>query len=373
MKVLIATPYYHPRIGGLENYSAAIAKGLHEQGWEVVIVCGDTRVREVSSETLDGYKVWRLPIWRVISNTPFHPRWFSMIRRIIRVEQPDIVNAHTPVPYMVDMVTLAAGRVPVVATYHAATLFKPSGGLGMRFLTLAYQLVQSITLARTRAIIAVSPYVKSTLSKRQAEKTQVIPNAVPSVSTDEHAAGNGLVFVANLEPTHSWKGLDLILDSLVILRDKYGIAPELTIVGEGSDRPRYEQRVRDLNVGDTVRFAGLLRGSERDEVVRQAAAQVVYPTTANDGTPTALLEGWAQGLPVIASAIGTIATLVDDHKTGVLAAPNDATALAAAIYEILANPSEASAMGETARALVARDYTWPRQIARTAQLLETLI
>jgi glycosyltransferase involved in cell wall biosynthesis len=373
MRVLIATPYYHPRVGGLENYSSAIARGLSERGWEVVVVCGDTRVREVTCETLEGYRVWRLPIWRVISNTPLHPGWFAMIRRIIRVERPDIVNAHTPVPYMVDMVTLAAGRVPVVVTYHAATLFKPGGGLAMRLVTLAYQIIQSITLARTRAIIAVSPYVKTALSKRFASKTQVVPNAVSSVSTRHLTGGKGLVFVANLEPTHSWKGLDLILDSLAIARNEYGTTPQLTIVGDGTDRARYEQRVRELDVQDSVRFMGLLVGSERDQVVRQAAAQVVYPTTANDGTPTALLEGWAQGLPVIASAIGPIPALVDDHKTGVLVAPNNATALAAAIHELLANPTEALAMGEAARQLVAQEYTWPRQVERTAQLLEALI
>jgi glycosyltransferase involved in cell wall biosynthesis len=373
MKVLIATPYYHPRVGGLENYSAAIAHGLHERGWEVVIVCGDTRVHEVTYETLDGYGVWRLPIWKVISNTPFHPGWFGMIRRLIRTERPDIVNAHTPVPYMVDMVTLAAGRVPVVVTYHAATLSKPGGGLPMRFLTVVYEAIQSITLARTRAIIAVSPYVKSTLSKRLAGKTQVVPNAVSSVSTRHLTAGTGLVFVANLEPTHSWKGLDLILDSLAIARGKYGTAPQLTIIGDGTDRARYEQRARELDVEDSVRFAGLLVGSERDRLVRQAAAQVVYPTTANDGTPTVLLEGWAQGLPVIASAIGPIPALVEDHRTGVLVAPNDPTALATAIHEVLDNPIEALTMGEAARKLVAEEYTWPRQVERTAQLLETLV
>ena len=339
----------------------------------MVVVCGDTRVREVTCESLDGYRVWRLPIWKIVSNTPLHPGWFGMVRRIIRTEQPDIVNAHTPVPYMVDMVTLAAGRVPVVVTYHAATLFKPGGGLLMRFLTLAYQVIQSVTLTRTRAIIAVSPYVKSTLSKRLADKTEVVPNAVSSVSTEHLSGGKGLVFVANLEPTHSWKGLDLILDSLAIARDEYGITPQLTIVGDGTDRSRYEQRVRELDVEHSVRFTGLLVGPERDQVVRQAAAQVVYPTTANDGTPTALLEGWAQGLPVIASAIGPMPALVDDHKTGVLVAPNNATALAAAIHEVLANPAEALAMGEAARKLVAQEYTWPRQVERTAQLLEALL
>ena len=45
------------------------------------------------------------------------------------VGRPDVINAHTPVPFMVDMVTWAAGRLPVVITYHAATLLKPGSAM----------------------------------------------------------------------------------------------------------------------------------------------------------------------------------------------------------------------------------------------------
>jgi glycosyltransferase involved in cell wall biosynthesis len=371
MKILIAAAYYHPRVGGLENYAAAIARGLRGRGWDVVVVCGDTRVKMITRDALDGYTVWRLPIWKVAYNTPVHPGWLGMIRRIVRVERPDVVNAHTPVPYMVDVVALAAGRVPVVITYHAATLVKP-GGFARWALTRAYQMIESITLARTNGIIAVSPYVKEALATRLAPKTQVITNAVASVSGRRHTAGTGLVFVANLEPSHAWKGLDLILCSLAITRERYAITPRLTIVGDGADKPRYEQRVKELKLEESVRFTGLVTGSARDRIMRQAAAQLVYPSTANDGMPTVLLEGWAQGLPVIGGDIGSISTIVENRQNGVLVAPNDPAALAAAICEFLAHPQEAQAMGESGRRLVEREYTWPRQVERTAQFLESV-
>jgi rhamnosyl/mannosyltransferase len=371
MKVLIAAAYYYPRVGGLENYAAAIARGLHGRGWDVVVVCGDTGVSEVTREALDGYTVWRLPVWKVAFNTPVNPAWLKMLRQIIRSERPDIVNAHTPVPFMVDMTMLAAGRLPVVVTYHAATLVR-AGGLARRLVTIAYRAAQSLTLARARAVIAVSPYVQAALSQRAARKTHVIPNAVAQVAPTNHVGGKGLVFVANLEPTHAWKGLDAILQALALARRTYGITPQLAVVGDGLDRPRYERRVRDLDLEGSVQFTGRLVGHERDLVVRQAAAQVVYPTTANDGLPTVVLEAWAQGLPVIAAAIGSIPALVDDRRNGFLVAPNDPAALAAAIHELLEDPLEAEAMGEAGRQLVARQYTWPQQIDRTARLLESL-
>src|SRR5579862_4539798 len=129
MKVLIATPYFWPQVGGMENYAQGLARGLSEAGCEVVVVCGDRAVRRPTLDEVDGYPVWRLPIWRVVSNTPVNLAWWRQLRRIIRTERPDVINAHTPVPFMVDMVTWAAGRLPVVVTYHAATLIKPGSAL----------------------------------------------------------------------------------------------------------------------------------------------------------------------------------------------------------------------------------------------------
>jgi glycosyltransferase involved in cell wall biosynthesis len=53
MKILIAPPYFYPRVGGLENYALAIARGLRANGWEVVVVCGDTNVTQVTREMME--------------------------------------------------------------------------------------------------------------------------------------------------------------------------------------------------------------------------------------------------------------------------------------------------------------------------------
>lgn len=369
MKVLIATPYFWPRVGGLENYARFLARGLTESGYEVVVVCGDLTVRRPTRDQVDGHAVWRLPVQQVVSNTPVNLAWWFQLRRIIRTERPDVINAHTPVPFMVDMVTLAAGKRPVVVTYHAATLFKPGTAL-MSLLIRGYLAVQWLTLARARAIIAVSPYVRERLSPWQG-KTSVVPNAVSSVAASRDTAGTGLVFVSNLEPSHRWKGLDLLLDALAILtRD--GLAVGLTVVGDGADRERYEQRVRQLELSAHVHCVGKLVGADRDAIVRQASAVVLYPTTANDAFPTVMLEAWAQGVAVIAAASGPLPSLVDDGETGILIEPNNADALARALRAALVDPARLNRLGEAGRQLVAREYTWPHQVERTRAILEAV-
>src|SRR5690349_18920581 len=124
VKILLTSPYFAPRTGGLETYVWHLAQGLRAAGAEVVVVCGDD-VASVRREHLDGLVVYRLPIWRTVSNTPVNPTWPWLLRRIIRAERPAVVNAHAPVVFMVDATALAVGRLPFVVTYHAATLDKP--------------------------------------------------------------------------------------------------------------------------------------------------------------------------------------------------------------------------------------------------------
>ncbi len=370
MKVLIAAPYFWPQVGGMENYARFLARGLSEAGCEVVVVCGDRAVQRPTLDEVDGHPVWRLPVWRVVSNTPVNLAWWRQLRRIIRTERPDVINAHTPVPFMVDMVTLAAGRLPVVVTYHAATLIKP-GSAFMSLLIRGYLALQLLTLARARAIIAESSYVRERLTPWQG-KTTVVPNAVTAVGDARDAAGAGLAFVSNLEPTHRWKGLDLVLDALAILKGD-GLAVSLTVIGDGADRPRYEQRAQELGLSEQVLFAGKLVGWDRDVLMREAAAVVLYPTTANDALPTVMLEAWAQGVAVIAAASGPLPSLVDDGVTGFLVAPGNPNALAQALRDALSDPAKLLALGEAGRHLVAREYTWPRQVERTLALLRAVV
>lgn len=366
--ILIAAPYFYPKIGGLEMYAYESALHLQAAGWRVVVVCGD-QVKTVTKSEHNGLTIYRLPIWKVISNTPVHPLWPLYLRRIIKSEQPAVINAHTPVPFMVDAVTLAAGRLPVVITYHAATLFKP-GSLAMSAITTGYLLLQSLTLARARCIIAVSTYVKLKLPEHLKSKTDVVFNAVNLPTATTPPSGQGLIFVANLEITHRWKGLGLILEALGQIQAKTGRAPRLTVVGDGSARAEYERQAATLGLQDVVTFVGRQAGHERDELMRQAAALIAYPTTSNDAFPTVFLEAWAQGLALVAASIGPIPTLVEHNRTGILVEPNRPDALAQALVTLFENPVRLQQMGAAGRKLVTTTYNWPVQTKRLVQILE---
>ena len=87
--------------------------------------------------------------------------------------------------------------------------------------------------------------------------------------------------------------------------------------------------------------------------------------TRYEELPSVLIGGMAAGLPVIASRVGGIPTLVDHDVNGLLVPPGDPGALAAAISRVLAEPSTAARLAAAARQTAQR-YTWPalaRQVA----------
>jgi glycosyltransferase involved in cell wall biosynthesis len=121
---------------------------------------------------------------------------------------------------------------------------------------------------------------------------------------------------------------------------------ETLIVGEGPDRPRLEQEIRALGVTERVRLVG-----ERYDVPQLLAeADVFALSSASEGMPVSVLEAMAAGLPVVSSRVGGVPELVVDGETGILVRPGDASALAAALSSLIADPAERRRLGAAGRA-----------------------
>ena len=85
MKLLMAAPYYYPRIGGVEIYARQLGIALRDlEGWEIVVVTSNEAGRSDIEDSVDGMKVCRLGTWGKLSNTPLGPLWPVKNRSIIR-------------------------------------------------------------------------------------------------------------------------------------------------------------------------------------------------------------------------------------------------------------------------------------------------
>jgi glycosyltransferase involved in cell wall biosynthesis len=108
-------------------------------------------------------------------------------------------------------------------------------------------------------------------------------------------------------------------------------------------------------------FTGLLEPSEI--VAALAAADVVVHPSLNEIFPNAVGEAMACARPVVAAdAGGTAELLGHDGDTGLLVPPGDASALATAVRELLADPERRDRLGEAARRRIEAKFTLGRMI-----------
>ena len=375
MKVMIVTPYYYPKIGGLENYARQLGITLREnENVEIVVVTSNHLSKVMQIDLVDNVNVYRLPYWFRISNTPVNPLWAFMLRKIITIEKPDIIHAHTPVPTLADAAAIAAGKTPLVITYHAATLYKKNL-TPFNLVVAAYQAYEQITLSRAVKIFAVSQYVKDNLPHRLLNKIEVIPNSVPTdyIKQTPNEDSKHYIFIGSLDKSHSWKGLKEMIEAFAEYSLVYGTNIFLTVIGDGNARGDYEAMVKKKHLENTITFVGSKTGINRDAYLEQSVALIAYPTTSNDAFPTVFLEAWAKGIPVIAAAIGPIPSLIDDGINGYLADPNNPKALANVIHRVENDTDGRKLVASLAKERVRNYFTWEQQAKATMKIYSEIL
>jgi glycosyltransferase involved in cell wall biosynthesis len=179
----------------------------------------------------------------------------------------------------------------------------------------------------------------------------VVPDGVRSRPLSPLATAPVIVTTARLHPD---KGLDLLLDALVVVRRSVPDA-RVRIVGgrqEGFESvgPDLAAQAGRLGVADAVDLVGFV--AEPHELVRTARCYVQPARERTEILPLALLEAMAVGTPVVATDVGGVADVVRDGETGRLVPPEHVDALAAALLEVLTDDGLAERLRTAAAALV---------------------
>jgi hypothetical protein len=174
---------------------------------------------------------------------------------------------------------------------------------------------------------------------------RVIPNAIATPSGSAPWPPGGHLFAAGR--LQHQKGFDVAIEALGRLTTHH---PQLCLhlAGTGEEEHNLRRRARRLGIEPRVRFLGNLT---RDEILQQiaAAAVVLVPSRTIEGFSLVALEAAHLGRPVVATRVGGLPETVDDGLTGLVVPPDDAGALAAAVGELLADPTRACDMCERAR------------------------
>jgi glycosyltransferase involved in cell wall biosynthesis len=128
----------------------------------------------------------------------------------------------------------------------------------------------------------------------------------------------------------------------------------LLLVGDGECRQELETLAGELGIAPRVRFMGF-----RDDIEGILSASDLFVLSSlTEGMPLSVLEAMAAGLPVVATRVGGVPELVTDGETGLLVAPKDPEALAAALLSLIEDRSSRLRMGRAARARIEESFSF---------------
>ena len=244
--------------------------------------------------------------------------------------------------------------------------------------------VQRTTLRASDALLCANREALALLQQAQYDK---IAEILPAIGVDtrafppcERTGEARQTFVAGyLGRLAPEKGIDLLVEAFADLaRAVYagqgGRMVELRIAGDGPERGRLAERVREAGLESVVRFvpalgpaqvAGFLCGL--DALVLPSRSTVVW----KEQFGRVLVEAMACRVPVIGAASGAIPEVIGN--AGLVFAEGDAAGLAGCLRRVYESPALADDMAERGYARVLQMYTQERIAEQTAEFYRRLM
>jgi glycosyltransferase involved in cell wall biosynthesis len=424
LRVLLASDFFPPFIGGAELQTRVLARGLARRGHSVrVATVWHTGLEEIEQQP--EYEVHRLrglttgvPWFSTDPTRRFHPPMPDPgitrgLRRLIQRFSPDVIHASGWIGYSC-AAARQGSRTPLVLSvrdygYTCAlrtlmhgtevcdgpALGKCVSCAGQRYgMSKAVGAVGGVfanraLLARnTAAFHCVSQFVETTMRRdflpatpsNASEKTVTIPDIViiPNIMEPPNLAAHTPTDVSLAEFERELPAEPFILFVGALQMHK-GLAPLLAAYEQLPPRPPlvllgsvWPDTPHTFPAGVTV-----LRNVPHPCVMRAWERSLfgVVPSMWPDPLPGTVREAMSKGKPVIASRAGGIVDMVVDGETGLLVPPGDVEALSAAMRRLIDDPELRAQMGEAGQERTenfAAEKILPRFEALYEQLVTTL-
>jgi glycosyltransferase involved in cell wall biosynthesis len=335
--------------GGQEHRILAEIEGFRRRGSEVWLIAPE-QAQLFQRAELAGVPVVAQPFnQRVL--LPLHAlrlAWWLRRRRI------EIVNPHSSRDGWLLTIAARIARVPLIIRSRHFAVPIPNKSLSR----LMYK-------EWSHHIITTSPKITETLTATfdlNPMEITTIPTGVdlerfkpegPRASLPLPALPPGTPLIGMITVLRFAKGTQVLAEATRILRDEHKLRVHCVIVGEGPHRQRLENTLATLGVEDQF----TLTGHREDVPDIMRALDIIAIPSFHEAIPQSGLQALASGIPVVASNVGGIPSIIKDGETGRLVPAQDAPALAAVIRETLEQKDRARSISAAGRDFIAREHS----------------
>ncbi len=329
MRVLLFYYTEFSLVGGVETVVLKLAKSLVERGCPAAIVELSDKwkpERKVEGVPLLSISASRYPTWKEPRSWASFARSIVQLRKVCRMFKADILHVHFPVGQCLPLVGACTfpRRWGLVTTLHGSDIrVYPRGNSRVRVwqdrLFRHSDAVTSVSDELLQEAVGLYPSI--------AAKGIVIHNGVSRAWFEKGGPTDGkaekyALFVGRLHPI---KAVDVLVRAWKLAYSRLD-GDQLWLVGDGAERERLFDLVRDLGIESGVRFLGK---KSSDEVRKlYLSSQFVVLPSRHEGLPMVLIEAGACGAIRLGTRVPGITELIADGETGFLVEPESPEALA---------------------------------------------
>jgi glycosyltransferase involved in cell wall biosynthesis len=338
------------RFGGLERVVLSLAGGMARRGHDVHAAAVVDAAEADGHPFLAALADAGVTVHRIEVGARAYGAERAAVARLRERIRPIVVHTHG---YRADVLHGRASRGPgtiAISTVHGFT----GGGRRMK----AFEWMQRIALRGVDTVAAVSRPLARALAASgiSPSRIRVIPNAVEMFAPVlGRADARRRLGISGDAFTVGWvgrlsreKGADVLLEALARIDHDL----RCVVVGDGPERGALEAQAAALGLSARVRFAGAMD----DAAALMPAFDAFALSSRTEGSPVALLEAVAAGIPLAAAAVGGVPDLLRPSEA-LLVPPEDPAALAAALRSLHADRASSAARAASARERVARELS----------------
>ena len=396
-RILHVLDHSLPLHSGYTFRTRAIMKAQASAGWEVAGLTGERHYQhgimpDGAEETVEGLHFFRTQ--SLPSGPPLLREWGevrALSDRIIALHSIwpfDLIHAHSPA-----LNGLAAARaakklgLPFVyeirAFWEDAAVGNGTGTEG----SLRYRLTRALenhVVKRADRVAVICEGLRSDLVSRgfAADKIFVSPNGVdmelfgnpppPDAALAEQLGLSGKAVIGYIGSFYDYEGIDDLIAAMPLMQSN----AHLLLVGGGPMEEALRAQAEASPAKDRIHFVGRVP-HEQVERYYSLVDILAYPRKSmrltDLVTPLKPLEAMAQGRLVAASSVGGHKELIEDGVTGALFAPDNPSAAAKSLDDLLVDKATWPNRKADARAFVAKERNWRKNIVRYDPVYQLLL
>jgi glycosyltransferase involved in cell wall biosynthesis len=370
---LILTPI---DFGGAEKVSLTLLKNINRSDYNILVIAlirpweeDNFFLSNIEDEHLNYNKI---PV--ALFKKSEKRELFRVIRcardlwQIAKAKKIDLFHSNG---YFADIIGIPVAKmlgIPIISTCH---------GFIKNYVKLRiYNALDRTALRYANKIIAVSEEIKASLVKVGIRESiiRVIQNSVETNNDDRtykinreeiraiHNIQKNELVIGYVGRLSEEKGLRYLVDAISLLNEA-SLTVRLLLIGDGPQRLQIESYAEEKLIKKQVVFTGFQ--SKIDKLL--PALDVFVLPSLTEGTPIALLEAMANGLPAIASSVGGIPSIIRSGQNGILTQPRNSKEIAKAICDLYGNEHLRLNLGSEAKRTIRVKFNavdWVRKIEK---------